>query len=117
MSGPVSHKTRHAVFERDGYRCQYCGVRCADENDLTVDHITPIKHGGEHKAWNLRTACRTCNCSKRDRSLEDFRFNRTLRDAGIGHILSTVQAAALIEAGIDLRLPKAHAFYFERASL
>src|ERR1700737_2058906 len=34
--------TRRAVFARDGWACQYCGVR----SNLTVDHVVPRSKGG-----------------------------------------------------------------------
>ena len=114
-SSPVSPKVRRAVFERDECRCQYCGVFCVDVNDLTVDHIVPISYGGTHKADNLRTACKSCNSGRRNESIDEFRFRQTMWDGGIGHILSTTQAKALMDLGIDLRLPTPHVFYFERA--
>lgn len=42
--------------------CWYCGAPGG-----TVDHFSPIVHGGVHAARNLLPACRSCNSSKRDR--------------------------------------------------
>lgn len=60
---------RAEAFERDGYSCQYCG----DVNDLTCDHITPLVRGGSNDLDNLTTACRSCNSSKGDKSLSEWR--------------------------------------------
>lgn len=48
--------------------CVYCG----DRDDLTIDHKTPLARGGKHSIENLQIACRSCNCSKRDRSHNEF---------------------------------------------
>ena len=51
---------RTAVFERDAYRCVFCG----SWHDLTLDHIIPMAKGGGDVAENLQTLCRRCNCGK-----------------------------------------------------
>jgi 5-methylcytosine-specific restriction endonuclease McrA len=54
--------TRRAVFARDGWVCQYCGVQA--EN---VDHVVPKSRGGEHSWENVVAACRRCNSKKENR--------------------------------------------------
>lgn len=60
---------RLAVFERDGYTCQYCGAR---DQPLECDHIVPVSRGGGDEMDNLTTACRPCNRSKYDRTAEEW---------------------------------------------
>lgn len=60
---------RAAIFSRDGYRCTYCN---SDEY-LQCDHIHPRAKGGTDVLDNLTTACRSCNASKRDRLLSEWR--------------------------------------------
>lgn len=86
---------------------------------FSAEHVTlaAIEQGiagGSHLPDNLRTACKSCNCARRHSTIEDFRLLRTLEQAGLAHILSTTQAKALMQAGIDLKLPSAHVFFFER---
>lgn len=45
------------VFERDGYRCRYCGRKAP----LTVDHVILWEQGGATVSENLVSACRRCN--------------------------------------------------------
>lgn len=59
------------VFNRDGWRCQLCGVKTPKKlrgtyEDLApeLDHIIPISVGGEHSYRNTQCACRRCNASK-----------------------------------------------------
>ena len=54
--------TRRAVFARDGWVCQYCGLQA--EN---VDHVVPKSRGGEHSWENVVAACRRCNSKKENR--------------------------------------------------
>jgi hypothetical protein len=54
---------RRAILERDGHACRYCG---AVGDNLEVDHITPVVHGGPNEQWNLVAACWSCNNRKSD---------------------------------------------------
>ena len=62
---------RSEIFERDGYRCVYCGERFPAE-ELTVDHVQPRVRGGDRSEGNLVTACRGCNTLKGHRRLSAF---------------------------------------------
>ena len=62
---------REQVFERDRYRCVYCGeVYPAEE--LTVDHVQARVRGGDRSGGNLVTACRACNTVKGHRRVGEF---------------------------------------------
>lgn len=61
---PIS---RRGVFARDGHRCQYCGALAE-----TLDHVIPRSRGGLHCWENVVAACRPCNVSKADRTLEEL---------------------------------------------
>lgn len=61
---------RQRIFARDNYTCSYCGMR---GGPLECDHITPIARGGSNHDGNLTTACRPCNQSKSDRTVEEWR--------------------------------------------
>ena len=72
--------SRWEAFERDGFRCVYCGYDGATSFDawlnLEVDHFLPAKKGGSNENTNLRTACNLCNGikgSKPFESLDDAR--------------------------------------------
>ncbi len=54
--------TRHNIFRRDEFECQYCG----STSDLTLDHLIPKSKGGKSNWTNLVTACKTCNAKKGD---------------------------------------------------
>ncbi len=68
------------IFERDAFRCRYCGLdgKASFENwlVLTVDFVHPRALGGHKHADNLVTACQPCNVLKGTRrfgSLEEAR--------------------------------------------
>jgi 5-methylcytosine-specific restriction endonuclease McrA len=62
---------RTRVFRRDRFTCVYCGsdVRRAPQ----CDHVVPLARGGKTALENLATSCKSCNSSKRDLLLEDWR--------------------------------------------
>ena len=64
---------RELVFERDRYVCQYCGRQIAHPH---CDHVYPLSRGGRSTLDNLVTACPACNCSKHDKTPEEWRSGR-----------------------------------------
>lgn len=55
----------NSIFNRDRYRCRYCGVQLTNET-ATVDHVIPKSKGGTGKRENLVTCCKKCNTEKSD---------------------------------------------------
>jgi len=55
--------SRVNVYLRDGYRCQYCGVKY-DAKGLTYDHVVPRCQGGKTEWTNIVAACHACNSKK-----------------------------------------------------
>jgi len=66
----LSKKVRFEVFKRDSFKCQYCGKTSPDVI-LEVDHIKPVKEGGNNDITNLITACGDCNSGKGANLLSD----------------------------------------------
>lgn len=64
------YKLRLPVYERDNGQCQYCGVSLPI-TAFMVDHIIPLKQGGENSPQNLVTACPGCNNRKGNRTPEE----------------------------------------------
>lgn len=71
---PLLVGQRREIFERDGYRCQYCatpvvwnrpsGWPMRGDSPGHVDHVLPRARGGQNDAGNLKLACERCNSSK-----------------------------------------------------
>lgn len=64
------------IFERDGWRCQLCGIRVQrsgwpNPKRATLDHIIPFARGGAHTEDNLQCACWLCNSRKGAGSAND----------------------------------------------
>ncbi len=64
-------ENRLKIYERDNYRCTYCGKQLT-RFTATLDHITPVSEGGDNSAENLKIACLQCNSRKTARPLGDF---------------------------------------------
>ena len=64
--------TRYNMYLRDLYQCQYC-EDTFDFDDLTIDHVVPISHGGKTEWTNCVTSCRACNWKKADKLLKPIR--------------------------------------------
>ena len=58
--------TRENLFERDNYRCQYCGDTF-EADQLNMDHVIPRDRGGRTSWENIVTSCIKCNSRKANR--------------------------------------------------
>lgn len=103
---------RELLFERDGYRCAYCGgIFPVDE--LVPDHVHPVCRGGPSSADNLFTACRACNQTKLGRTLEHFRDLMMRRRDGRPNF-TAAQIDYLARFGIEIPRGEPYVFWFER---
>lgn len=64
---------RRAVLDRDNWQCQLCGqpidpqARPRTPQSASVDHVQPLKHGGNLlDLTNLRAAHLSCNAARGD---------------------------------------------------
>jgi 5-methylcytosine-specific restriction endonuclease McrA len=62
-------KHQAQVFQRDSFKCVYCG----SVKGLSLDHVVPQSLGGSHDIDNLATCCIPCNCSKGAKTLSEWR--------------------------------------------
>jgi 5-methylcytosine-specific restriction endonuclease McrA len=80
--------TRHEVFVRDKYTCQYCGKQM---HELTLDHVMPRHSGGGHTWDNVTSACKKCNHRKAGHTLEEVGMrlmkNPSQPRGGIYHVI------------------------------
>lgn len=52
--------------------CEYCGSTA----EITIEHRHPLIRGGSHTKDNLTAACKSCNSSKQDMTVEEWQENR-----------------------------------------
>jgi 5-methylcytosine-specific restriction endonuclease McrA len=67
----VENVVPRVVFERDNWVCYICGEVAPPEfrgshNPLApeIDHVTPLRLGGDHDYANVKTSHRKCNAAK-----------------------------------------------------
>lgn len=68
---------RHECFERDNYKCQYCGSDIREllrggSKPAEAHHIIPVSEGGTNELENLKTACYDCH-KKEHSHIENIR--------------------------------------------
>lgn len=56
-------------------RCFYCGL----EQATTIDHVISIDYGGADSIGNIVQACKSCNSSKRELTIMEWRIWRAKR--------------------------------------
>lgn len=62
--------SRVNVYQRDGYRCQYCRQKFV-ARELSYDHVVPRSAGGRTTWENIVTACKPCNSRKANRTCDE----------------------------------------------
>lgn len=81
---------KQRIMANYDWRCAYCGSGLP-EHDAALDHIIPKSKGGTNSEANLIPACRSCNSSKKDMSLEDFRLFMAYKKTGDSNRFSVKQ--------------------------
>lgn len=72
---PSEPYTTAEIAERDGWRCQLCGMkvpaakRHPDPKSASIDHIIPISRGGGDVKANVQLTHFSCNIAKNNRAL------------------------------------------------
>jgi 5-methylcytosine-specific restriction endonuclease McrA len=61
---------KKVLFNRDGWKCQYCGTKLNGETS-TIEHVMPSSRGGPLSWQNCVTACKPCNKRKANKTPEE----------------------------------------------
>lgn len=61
---------KRVLFNRDGWKCQYCGEKVGLHN-VEVEHVMPQSRRGPTSWLNCVTSCHTCNKRKANRTPEE----------------------------------------------
>jgi hypothetical protein len=66
------------IYERDNFKCRYCGFDGLKNFEswftanFSIDHIQPKSKGGKDDETNLALACHSCNLYKRDAACDSI---------------------------------------------
>ncbi|MFD9411574.1 HNH endonuclease [Streptomyces sp. NPDC059989] len=83
--GSLPRTVRDCVLNANGEGCTYC----LWVNAAAVDHLVPLDEGGRDDVTNLVPACRSCNSSKRNRSVGQWRRDIAARPAAVPDVLTS----------------------------
>ena len=90
--------------------CWYCGK----EDPSTIEHVTPKSKGGSDNLDNLVLACKKCNSSKKDKSVEEFRFHTAWLSTEYSKAVNSTGAKQLLSMGVIFtNFNPNHKFWFE----
>jgi len=64
----IDQKVAWTCYERDEYKCRYCGAKLP----LTVDHLVRWEEGGPTTVDNLLSACKKCNRTRGDKPYAEW---------------------------------------------
>jgi len=71
-NGEISVSGTIREWEREQELLQEC-VFCGSKEDLTTDHLIPRNKGGDDSSDNLVLSCKSCNTSRGDRGIFEWR--------------------------------------------
>lgn len=77
LSADGKRRAKKALWKKSGGKCFYCGVEMhndskMDETQFTLDHLIPLKDGGNNKHENFVAACRKCNSDRGSKRVAEF---------------------------------------------
>lgn len=111
-----SREERREVSARSFGYCIYCGYKTEPTTPVAIDHLIPLRKDGPHGIENCFLACRSCNSSKSDRSLDEFRHNCAIKKLGWPNVSrKTIEWARGL--GADLSAYDEFGFWFERSPM
>lgn len=103
-SRQISAAVSWEVFQRDGYRCRYCGRTGIP---LTVDHLVLWENGGPSTKENMVAACKKCNKLRGNMEYEDWLDSPEYRKVSRGlegHVFDANNQLVDVLAGIPRQL-------------
>lgn len=107
----LSLAEREAVYNKMSGRCAYCGKPIAF-GAMQVDHVVPLRKGGEDTLENMLPACRSCNHYKSTLTVEQFRVAVARMPEVLMRDCVTYKTA--VRFGVVWPIQKPVTFYFER---
>lgn len=110
----LTQSDRRTIYDICGGHCAYCGCELEYEN-MQVDHMKPLRIGGEDELENMLPSCRSCNHYKATLDVEGFRMYL----GGVAHRLmrDSIPFQIATRFGIIKHMGDNVTFYFERMGI
>jgi hypothetical protein len=114
---PDWDERRRAVYRRDDYTCQNCGVQSGPDASgngvpLHAHHVVPKSKGGSNRLENLQTLCESCHNRAHDHDITEP-SGETPRNVNTGN--GTITGSDEPSAGLELALVLTFPFYLGSA--
>ena len=68
----LTKEERTLIHNKFNGKCAYCGCKL-NLNEMTADHVVPLRKGGVDSTENMYPACKSCNHYKSTYTLEQFK--------------------------------------------
>ena len=68
----IYHILDKDLFKLYNDKCYNCG----SSKNQSIDHIIPISRNGDHGIGNLMTLCKSCNASKKDKTIMEWKMSK-----------------------------------------
>lgn len=107
----LTKSDRQLVYNKMDGHCAYCGCEI-DMRDMQVDHVIPLRKGGEDSLDNMLPACRSCNHYKSTLTVEQFRHMIEKMPDTLARDSVTYKNA--VRFGIVIPNPHKIMFFFEQ---
>ena len=114
---PDWDERRRAVYRRDDYTCQNCGVQSGPNAPgngvpLHAHHVVPKSRGGSNRLENLQTLCESCHNRAHDHDITQP-SGETVRNADTRNDTATTSAEP--GGGLELAVVLTFPFYLGSA--
>ena len=105
-------KLRRELWRSHDKKCAYCGCEIETHIDMHIDHFEPKSKIISETIENLICSCATCNLTKRDRDLEDFRFCLAVKKSVLNGVVMPNIVKKIMAVGVAMPI-ELKPFYFE----
>lgn len=105
-------KLRKDLWRSHEKVCCYCGGDIETYIEMHIDHFEPKSKITEETIENLVCSCASCNLTKRDRDLEEFRFCMAVKNSVLSGVVMPSVVKKIMSVGVDMPI-KLKPFYFE----
>ena len=73
----ILNNTEYKILPKDLHKIYNSNCwACGSKENISLDHVIPLSKGGTHSVGNMLSLCRSCNSSKSNRFLSEWRYRQ-----------------------------------------